>query len=83
MADERTANRAREAHSEALRRLGAHGVAVEEVKRGRGRSADYVVVAYFDHEPTPPPPPTLEVSARGRVQKVPLVIRVRERFRPE
>lgn len=80
MATEREANLAREQHSDFLRKMGAHAIAVDEVKR-KGSEA-FAVIAFFEKKPEDTPE-TLEVKkGKGKVQ-VPLVVRIEEKFKPE
>lgn len=80
MASEQQANRAREQHSDSLRELGAHAIAVDEINRG-GRKT-FAVVAFFEEKPGKIPT-ALEIRSGGRALEIPLVARVTERFRPE
>ena len=80
MSGEKEANLARDQHSDYLRKLGAHAIAVDEVKR-KGET-DFAVVAYFEEKPDDVPP-TLEVKAGKKTLAVPLIARVQEKFRPE
>jgi hypothetical protein len=80
MATEREANLAREEHSDFLRKLGAHAIAVDEVKRkGAGT---FAVIASFEKKPKEAPK-TLEVRKGNRTLKVPLVVRVEEKYKLE
>ena len=81
VASEKEANRAREEHSEHLRRLGAHSIAVDEIGRGGGKS--FAVVAYFSQQPAGPIPETLEVTSGGRTLFVPLVAQIMKMPSPE
>ena len=81
MASEKEANRARAEHSEYLRRLGAHSIAVDEIK-GRGEKG-FAVVAFFSQKPTVPIPETLEVTSGRRKLAVPLVARIMKMPSPE
>lgn len=80
MASEKEANLAREKHSDVLRDLGAHAIAVDETRR-KGEKT-YAVIAYFEKKPESIPG-TLEVKRGNRTLQVPLVARVTEKFRPE
>jgi len=80
MPTEREANLARDQHADYLRRLGAHAIAVDEVKRD-GDTA-YGVIAFFEEKPSDVPR-HLEVKSGKRTLKVPLVARVQEKFKPE
>lgn len=81
MASEKEAHRARERHSDFLRRLGAHSIAVDEIK-ARGAKG-FAVVAYFSRNPAGPIPESLEVESGGRKLAVPLVARVMKTPSPE
>jgi hypothetical protein len=80
MASEKEANLAREQHSDYLRELGAHGIAVDQVKRKGEKS--FAVIAFFE-QPPQDLPEKLEVKKGKRTLKVPLVARVMERFKAE
>lgn len=80
MANEKEANLAREQHADFLRALGAHGITVDEIKRKGEKS--FAVIALFDDEPEQVPD-TLEIKTRNKTLRVPLVARVKEKFRPE
>ena len=80
MATEREANLAREEHSDSLRKLGAHAIAVDEVKRKGAET--FGVIAYFEKKPKDAPK-TLEVKSGKEMLKVPLVVRVAKKFKPE
>lgn len=80
MADEQEANLAREQHADFLRDLGAHGITVGEIKRKGEKS--YAVVAFFEEKPDDVPD-MLKVQSGKKTLEVPLVARVREKFRPE
>ncbi|HEV7242762.1 MAG TPA: hypothetical protein VGQ36_26270 [Thermoanaerobaculia bacterium] len=80
MATEREANLAREQHSADLRKMGAHAIAVDEVKR-KG-AVTFAVIASFEKKPAEAPR-TLEVKSGKRTVQVPLVVRVQEKFRLE
>lgn len=81
MASEREANAAREQHSDFLRRLGAHAIAVDEVRRGGEKT--FAVVAFVEGEPAGPVPRQLEVKVGSRTVQVPLAVKRAERFKPE
>lgn len=81
MSSEREANIAREKHSDFLRELGAHAIAVDEVKRGGEKT--FAVIAYFEQKPSGQVPKSLEVKAGGKTFEVPLAVKVEERFKPE
>lgn len=80
MTTEREANLARERHAEFLRQLGAHAIAVDEVKR-KGDTG-FAVIAFFQEKPEGVPR-TLEVKSGKKTLEVPLVARVQEKFKPE
>jgi hypothetical protein len=80
MASEKTANLARKQHSDFLRDLGAHAIAVDEVRLKGERT--FAVIAFFEEKPDRAPS-TLEVKSGKRTLKVPLIARVMEKFRPE
>ena len=80
MATERDANQAREKHSDYLRKLGAHAISVDEVRR-KGE-ATFAVIAWFEKKPAEVPK-TLQVR-RGKVKsEVPLVVKVAGKFQLE
>ena len=81
MASEKEANAAREQYSDFLRELGAHGIAVDEVKRGGEKT--FAVIAYCDEKPTGAVPKQLEIKRGKRTVEVPLAIKKTERFKPE
>ena len=80
MATEREANLAREQHSDDLRKLGAHAIAVDPVKRGGEET--YAVIASFETKPEDAPK-TLEVKRGRKTVKVPLVVRVEGKYQLE
>jgi hypothetical protein len=80
MTSEHDAHAAREQHAEYLRRLGAHAIAVDEVKR-KGNEG-FGVIAFFEEKPKEIPR-TLEVKRGKKKLEVPLVARVQEKFKPE
>jgi hypothetical protein len=80
MATEKEAELAREQHAEKLRKLGAHAIAVDEIKR-RGGST-FVVVATFATKPGSVPK-TLSVASGRKTVEVPLVVQRGPKFRPE
>ena len=81
MASEKEANRARAQHSDYLRRLGAHSIAVYEIK-SRGEKC-FAVIAYFAQKPAGPIPETLEVTSGKRKLTVPLVAQIMKMPSPE
>jgi hypothetical protein len=80
MASEKEANLAREQHSDYLRDLGAHGIAVDEVQRKGQKS--FAVIAFFE-EPPDDLPKKLEVKRGNQTYEVPLLAKVCERFKAE
>lgn len=66
MISERDANKAREIHSDDLRKSGAHAIGVDKVK------GDFCVVAYYEERPTGNLPDSLEVESYGKKKRVPL-----------
>ena len=80
MASEMEANAARDQHSEFLRRLGSHAIAVDEVSV-KGEKT-FAVVAHFAEKP-PNVPRSLEIRSGTRTLEVPLVARVTKKFRAE
>jgi hypothetical protein len=80
MASEKAANLARARYAESLRRLGAHAIAVDTVRR-QGKKT-FGVVAYFERKPSGVPR-ALEVTSGGKRLAVPVATRVIERFKPE
>jgi hypothetical protein len=81
MASEREANIAREQFSQFLRDLGAHAIAVDEIKSGGRKS--FAVVAYFAEKPAGDIPKSLEIKSGKKSLEVPLAVRVMEMFSPE
>lgn len=81
MASEREANRARDEHSDFLRRLGAHSVAVYEIE-ARGHKG-FAVIAFFARKPEGPLPESLEITSGKRKLAVPLVAQVMKPPAPE
>ena len=80
MANEEEANLAREQHGDSLRDLGAHGITIDEVKRGGEKS--FAVVALFEDKPKEVPE-TLEIKHGKATISVPCVARVVQKFRAE
>ncbi len=74
MATEEEAHQARQEHSDYLKDLGAHAIAVDQIKRG-GKNT-FGVIAYYEKEPTKPVPETLEIKRGGKSKKVPLAKRI-------
>ncbi len=81
MATEHEANLAREQYSQFLTELGAHAIAVDEVKRGGDTT--FGVIAYCESKPSRPVPKSLEVKKGKETLQVPLAIRVMEKFKPD
>ncbi|MBI4279116.1 MAG: hypothetical protein HY660_11735 [Armatimonadetes bacterium] len=81
MATLRAAETARRRMAEVLRRAGAHAIEVAQVTRG-GRKV-YAVIAHFTKRPRRPLPKVIEVRSGPKTLRVPLVVRITERFRPE
>jgi len=79
MATEKQANQARKKHEEFLRSLGAHAIMVDLI---RADEESFGVIALVD-KAAKNAPKTLEVTSRGRVVEVPLVIKKAERFKAE
>jgi hypothetical protein len=78
MANQKEANLAREQHSDYLRNLGAHSIAVDHVE-DKGLS----VIAFFDKKPPKDIPETLEVKSGDKTVTVPLVAEVMKMPKPE
>jgi hypothetical protein len=74
MATEAEAHRAREQHSDYLRDLGAHAIAVDKIKRG-GEDT-FGVIAYYEKKPSDSVPDSLEIEHNGKKKKVPLTMRI-------
>lgn len=72
---------AQKKYAEHLRRMGSHGVSVQEVTMA-GRKT-YALIAMFERKPDTAVPKVLEVHSRGKVHKVPLKVQIVERFKPE
>ena len=82
MASEQEANLAREQYSDFLRKdLGAHAITVDEIKR-KGEKT-FGVIALVEEKPDQPVPDVLEVTKGTKTLKVPLSVRVKEKFKPE
>ena len=80
MASEKEAQLARDKHSALLRELGAHAIAVDEIRR-KGEKT-FGVIAFFEKKPEGVPA-ILEVKRGNRTLQVPLVARAMEKFRAE
>ncbi|HEX8351769.1 MAG TPA: hypothetical protein VF611_02515 [Pyrinomonadaceae bacterium] len=74
MATEKEANKAREKHSDFLRKLGAHSILVDKV--GRGKKSTFGVIAFCEEEPSGSVPDELEIETGGEKKKVPFAVRV-------
>ena len=74
MATEKEANKAREKHSDYLRKLGAHAILVDKVKRGKKDS--FGVIAFCEEKPSGPVPDELEIESDGEKKKIPFAVRV-------
>ncbi|HEX8843041.1 MAG TPA: hypothetical protein VF791_00145 [Pyrinomonadaceae bacterium] len=81
MASEREANLAREQHSRFLTDLGAHSIAVDEIRR-KGEKA-FAVIAFFDKNPPKGVPQALEIRVGKRTIEVPLVAEIMKMPTPE
>lgn len=81
MASEKEANLAREQHSDLLRKLGAHSIGVDEIKR-KGEKG-FAVIAFFEHQPSKKVPETLEVKGGAQTLAVPLVVEIMKMPSPE
>ncbi len=72
---------AQKKYAEHLRRMGSHGISVqEEIVAGR---KSYAVIAMFDRKPKTAVPKVLELQSKGKAHKVPLKVRIVERFKPD
>ena len=81
MATLREAELARKKFAEHLRGLGAHAVAVDQVKH-RGKKT-FAVIPFFEKKPRQTVPEVLEVRSAGKKVRVPAVVRIQERFKLE
>jgi len=81
MSSEKEANLAREQHSDFLRGLGAHAIAVDEIKRAGEKT--FAVIAYFEEQPSESVPKSLETRSGKKTVEVPLAVKVVEKFKPE
>ena len=79
MASLKEANLAREQYSDLISRLGAHSIAVDEVKGAKG----FAVIAYFEKKPSKKIPEALEVKSGKRTVEVPLVVGIMQMPSPE
>jgi hypothetical protein len=80
MASEKEAHLARQKHSEYLRSLGAHAIAVDQVAKKGDKG--YAVIAMFDQKPSDVPK-SLDVTVGKKTVSVPLKVQKAERFRLE
>jgi hypothetical protein len=80
MATEKSANLAREEHSDYLVGLGAHAISVDQIEED-GKKA-FAVTAFVEKK-TKDLPDELEVKAGNKTIKVPLLVQVQEKFKPE
>lgn len=80
MATLKNAERARDLHSERLRSMGAHAIAVEPVRRRHKRT--FAVIAYFERKPASVPK-VIAIRAGTKVVDVELVAKTSPPFRPE
>ena len=78
MANERDANAAREQNTQLLTEMGAHAIAVDEVKRGGEKT--FAVVAYVPKKPAQPVPKSLQAKRGRKTLQVPLKVQVAEKF---
>jgi hypothetical protein len=74
MATEKEANKAREKHSDFLRKLGAHAILVDKIKRGKENT--FGVIAFCEEKPSEPLPDELEIESGGEKKKIPFAVRV-------
>jgi hypothetical protein len=81
MATEKEAHKAREAHSDFLRELGAHAIAVDQIKRGDDKA--FGVIALVEKKPASPFPESLEIKSGKKTVEVPLTLRVSPKARLE
>ena len=80
MASEKTANLARDKHSDFLAGLGAHAISVDEI-RGQGKKT--FAVTAFVKKKTKKLPAKLEVKSGKKTLKVPLIIKIAQKFKLE
>ena len=74
MATEKEANKAREKHADFLRKLGAHAILVDKIRRGGENT--FGVIAFVAEKPSEPLPDELEIESGGEKKKIPLALRV-------
>ena len=80
MVSENDANLAREQHSEALTKMGAHAIAVDEIDH-KGKKT-FGVIAFA--EKMPKEAPEYLVAKKGdKSVNVPLKVQIAQKFRPE
>lgn len=72
---------AQKKYAESLRRMGSHGISVQEVVVGGRKS--YGVIAMFERKPKVAVPKVLEFKSQGKAHKVPLQVQIVEPFKPE
>jgi hypothetical protein len=80
MATEKSANLAREEHSDFLVGLGAHAISVEQIEEDGKKT--FAVTAFVEKK-TKALPDELEVKTGNKTVKVPLLVQVQEKFKPE
>ena len=78
MANERDANAARDQNTQLLTEMGAHAIAVDEVKRDGVKT--FGVIAYVPKKPMRTVPKSLAVKKGKKTLEVPLSVRVAEKF---
>jgi hypothetical protein len=78
MVNERDANAAREQNTQLLTEMGAHAIAVDEVRRAGEKT--FAVVAYVPEKPAKPMPKSLQVKRGKKTLRVPLKVQVSEKF---
>ena len=74
MATEKEANKAREKHSDFLRKLGCHSILVDKVKRGK--ESTFGVIGFCEKRPSGPLPDELEIESGGEKKKIPFALRI-------
>ncbi len=80
MATEKQANLAREKHSGYLDKMGAHAISVNEIIQ-KGKKT-FAVVAYAEKQPENVPD-HLEIVVGNKTLKVPMRVKVAEKFKLE
>jgi hypothetical protein len=81
MVSEKEANAARAQHSDFLRKLGAHSIAIREIKGKGGKG--FAVVAFFAKKPAKAVPQTLKVRFGKKTLDVPLIVGLMKMPSPE